>query len=106
MTKLAGALPKSNNGLDRLNDELVADPTNAHVIVAMIDVSRITVNPDDETSEATCRILRIEPLTGKDADQAAHLLDSAYAHRTGQPMLPVNTFTGVVGDDEDSEDDD
>lgn len=97
MTKLATVLPTDKNGLGLINDQLVEQPETQHVVVAVIDTAKVTLNVDDETSEPTIRIRAIEPLTGERATQAQQLLDDAFAARTGRQTLTFDRDTGEIG---------
>lgn len=91
MTKLSSSLPKeySDDGLGSINRELVRYPTNAHVVIALIDCKSITTDVDTGLDIATARILHIEPMRDEEADQAREMLLAAQERRTGQKALPI-----------------
>ena len=116
MTKLASALPKDNdlNGLNALSRKLVDDPERSHIIVAVIDCSKIETIVDTGDVEPTVRILRVETINGADASDAQAMLKRALEKRTGKSVLPgfdlrtasgVITFNGTTGEVEDIGDD-
>lgn len=102
MTKLSGSLPKeySDDGLGSINRELIDNPHDARVVVALIDCKSITTDTDSGLQQATARILHIEPLTDPDAeDRAREMLLDAQEQRTGRKPLPlVDGGTGEVDD--------
>jgi len=91
MTKLSSSLPKDYNddGLGSINRELVEHPTNAHVVIALIDCKSITTDVDSGFDIATARILHIEPLRESEADHAREMLQAAQERRTGVKPLPL-----------------
>lgn len=92
MTKLTAALPKnpSSNGLATAREQLVRDPLRTRVVVALIDVKKVTHDLDTELDEPTVRILRIEPLDADDAQVAERLMARAWEKRTGQTVLSLD----------------
>ena len=91
MTKLASALPKGEgNGLDAIARELIDNPHDIHVVVALIDCKKITTDNDTGDVEPTARIRRIEPITEGDRDVAAKMLRRALERRTGKTVLPFD----------------
>lgn len=118
MTKLASSLPKGDgNGLDSLARDLIDQPHDVHVIVALVDCKKITTDNDDGTIEPTARIRRIEVITEADKDLASKMLRRALEKRTGKTVLPfdleedmraafgsVNLQTGEIPRDEDGTD--
>lgn len=84
MTKLSSSLPNSDaNGLDSLNTEMVRQPSDQHIVIAVLDCKTITTDTDTGFEIATARILRVEPLSGPEAEQAEQLLQDAMERRTG-----------------------
>lgn len=91
MTNLAANLPKGEgNGLDAIETDLIDNPHNIHVVVALVDCKKTTTNNDDGTVEATARIRRIEAITEADRDLAAKMLRRALEKRTGKTVLPFD----------------
>ena len=88
--KLAGKLPKGDaNGLDVAAPAMVADPRGVHVVLALVDCSKITENTDDHTKEPTARIRRVEVLVAEDKEAAEQLLRRALDRRLGKATLPL-----------------
>ena len=102
MTKLSSTLPKeySDDGLGSINKELIDNPHDARVVIALVDCKAITTDTDSGLQRATARILHIEPLTDSDAeDRAREMLLDAQEQRTGRKPLPlVDGGTGEVDD--------
>lgn len=97
MTKLAAALPKGNgNGLAALAPELIAEPHRVHVVVALIDCKKVTIDADTGDSEATARIRRVEVIPAEDRELAGNLLRRAFERRTGQTVLPFDLEEDVI----------
>lgn len=73
--KLSGSLPDTDrSGLDLLQSELVRHPENRHVVIAVIDCARTTVDHGDEDKYTpTAGVLFIEPV--QDSDDIATVLD-------------------------------
>lgn len=91
MTKLNAALPKGDgNGLDALARQLIDQPHDVHVVIALVDCKKITTDNDDGTVEPTARIRRIEVVSQEDRDIAATMLRRALERRTGKPVLPFD----------------
>jgi hypothetical protein len=95
MTKLASALPKDNdlNRLNTLSRKLVDDPEVEHVIVAVIDCSKIETIVDTGDVEPTARILRIEAVNTADQLAAEKMLTDALTKRTGRTVLEGLDFS-------------
>lgn len=89
-----------NNGLERIARDLVKDPLNRHLVVGIIECTRITRDIADGGVETpTVRFALIEVLEGEPAEQARQLLDAAHNVRTGrspQPALFGDTERDVV----------
>lgn len=74
-----------NNGLERIARDLVKDPLNRHLVVGIIECTRITRDIADGGVETpTVRFALIEVLEGEPAEQARQLLDAAHNARTGR----------------------
>ncbi|MEV7264678.1 hypothetical protein AB0N38_14110 [Micromonospora aurantiaca] len=79
-----------NNGLERIARALVKDPLTRHVVVGVIECTRITRDIADGGVETpTVRFALIEVLDGDDAEQARQLLDAAHNARTGKSPAPT-----------------
>ena len=89
MTKLAPALPKGDgNGLTAIARDLIDNPHNAHVVIAIIDCKQITTDNDSGEVVPTARIRRVEPVNRGDLTLAHDLMRRALEKRTGQTVLP------------------
>lgn len=90
MAKLNGSLPKGQaNGLSAIARQLVDEPDQPHVVIAIVDTRKIATDCDTGDQEATVRVRRIEPISGDDGQRAATLLRRAMETRTGQTTLPI-----------------
>lgn len=91
MTKITSQLPKGDgNGLDAIARDLIDNPLDVHVVVALVDCKKTTTDNDTGDIEATARIRRIEPITEDDKDLAAKMLRRALERRTGKTVLPFD----------------
>ena len=91
MTKLASALPKGDgNGLTAIARDLIDDPHRKHVVIAVLDCSKITTSTDTGEVEATVRVRRIERILPIDAPAAERLLRRALEARAGDTQLPID----------------
>lgn len=101
MTKLSSSLPKEyeDDGLSSINRDLVSDPSDTHVVIAIIDCKQITTDTDTGLQVATARILQIEPLHDEGAaDAAREMLSQAKERRTNQPALPMESVDYGTGE--------
>lgn len=90
-----------NNGLERIARDLVKEPLNRHLVVGIIECTRITRDIADGGVETpTVRFALIEVLEGEPAEQARQLLDAAHNSRTGRTPQPA-LFGDVDRDDGD-----
>ena len=87
--KASSSLPGNSdeNGLDSLNAPMVRKPTDQHLVIAVMDCKTITTDTDTGFEIATARILRIEPLDGREAEIAEELMQNAMERRTGVKKL-------------------
>ncbi len=91
MTKLSSSLPKGEpNGLNALARQLIDDPHEVHVVVALVDCKKLATDCDTGDVEPTARIRRIEAIDGDDKDLAAKMLRRALELRTGKAVLPFD----------------
>lgn len=111
---------KQWDGLGPYADQLVNDPMQTLVIVAVAEVSRITDLPHEGVKQPTIRITHLELcVEGDDSLRATNLLQKLYAARTGredgsQPSLfdddgqdpapGMEEFTHTEADPEDHQD--
>ena len=101
---IAGGLPAGEaNGLSAISRELVENPERVHVVVALIDCSKITTKVDSGDVVPTARIRRIEAVTDlSDGHRLRALLRREYERRTGQTVLPIeleDDLRAAFGDD-------
>ena len=91
MAKLASGLPKGDgNGLAAIERELIDNPHDVHVVVALVDCKKTSTDNDTGEIIATARIRRIEAITEDDKDLAAKMLRRALEKRTGKTVLPFD----------------
>ena len=117
MTKIASALPGGDaNGLVAIARELIDTPHTVHVVVALVDCKRTTVDNDSGEVIPTARIRRVEVLGDKeDKALAQKMLRRSLERRTGMTVLPfdleedlraafghVDPHTGEILDDPDA----
>lgn len=88
--KFSGRLPKGDaNGLAPIAAELLDCPETVHVVLALIDCSKITVDVDNGDRVPTIRIRRIEAVqNADDRDRLRMLLEREFERRTGKTVLP------------------
>lgn len=114
MPRLSPALPKdsSKNGLNAIASELLLDPLRRHLVIALVDCSKIVTDTATGDAEATVRVLRIEQVAPDDVAEAERLVRRALEYRSHDTVLPlelerdleewfgkgvtVDTTTGVV----------
>jgi hypothetical protein len=91
MTKLSTALPKGDgNGLDAIARQLVDDPHELHVVIAIVDCKQSKIDHDTDEREPTARLRRIEVIQGDDKRVAQQMMRRALEERTGQTVLPID----------------
>lgn len=91
MTKIASTLPKGDgNGLDAIATELIDNPSDIHVVVALVDCKKVTTDFDTGDVIPTARIRRIEAIEEADKDLAAKMMRRALERRTGKTVLPFD----------------
>jgi hypothetical protein len=89
MTKLASALP-DGHGLDAVRHILLGDPHAKHVAITVLDCSKVTIDHDKGSREATAGIRSIEVVTiPEDLDLAHKLTTRAKDKRLGATVLPL-----------------
>ena len=83
---IAGALPAGEaNGLAAIARELVDSPNQVHVVIALVDCSKITTKTDSGDVIPTARIRRIEAIKDpEDGRRMRMLLRREYAVRAGR----------------------
>lgn len=91
MTKIASALPGGDaNGLTAIARDLIDNPHEIHVVVALVDCKRTTTDNDSGEVVPTARIRRVEVIGGQDKDLAAKMMRRALETRTGKTVLPFD----------------
>lgn len=72
------------NGLSALEKELIEEPLTRHVVVGIVETSKVVRDVEDGGTESpTIRFVQLEPLEGESAVEARRFLAEAYAKRTG-----------------------
>lgn len=101
--RIAGKLPR-DNGLDRLEPDLVEDPAQAVYAIVILSATKITENLDDEDDPHTVT-LGIDSVEAVGDDQAAEqlaaMLRHAHQRRTGRVSL-FDPITGEVVEEPDA----
>lgn len=90
--KLSGSLPGDDrNGLSALATQMLDNPEATHIVVAVIDCTKITTDVASGDVVPTARICAIEAFSGATADAAElrRLWRRAYERRTGKVELPL-----------------
>lgn len=90
MTKLASALPQGGNGLDTIAHKLVSKPHDKHVVVGVVDCSKVTTDHDNGSVEPTARVRRIELVDTDDLAIAEQLIRRGLDRRLGASVLPMS----------------
>lgn len=88
--KLSTVLPKGSedNGLGPILRTLLDDPTADHLVIALVDTSKIAVNVDTGEREPTIRVLRIEAIDDPDEAATVQALMGQLKARRLPPPLP------------------
>ncbi len=91
MPRLSSGLPKEadRNGLYALAARLLNDPSERHLVLAVVDCSKISIDTDTGEREATVRVLRIEAVAPMDRTEAERLVRRALEYRTREEVLPI-----------------
>lgn len=99
---LSGALPHGDyNGLGPLGRHLVNDPPGTmHLVVALVDCSKIVTSMETGAIVPTARIRAIEGFAGSTAaaQELRRMWRRAYELRTGQAELPLDLDTTQLRD--------
>lgn len=99
MTRLAGNLPETANGLDAISEELLAAPLEERIVVGIIHCPKANDDFVNGRHIPYVAFRAIEPLTGTAASQARKLLVRAYTTRTGQESLTLDQIDGEPSDE-------
>jgi hypothetical protein len=88
--RLWSVLPKDfeANGLGAIERALMENPEHTHVVIAVLNRRRATIDDDAGDTTPTARVLEIEVLGGEQADAARVALAHARKTRTGSETLP------------------
>lgn len=88
--KLSSGLPQGEaNGLAAIASQLADVPEKVHVVIALVDCSKITTNVDSGDVLPTARVRRIEAITDpSDGHRLRQLMRRQYERRTGKTVLP------------------
>ena len=73
------------------------DPHKVHVLIALVDSSRIVTDTDTDDSSPVVRIRRVEVVQKQDLKEAERLLRRALEARTGQTMLDLELEDELSG---------
>lgn len=88
---------RENNGLESIGKELIENPMTRHVIVAVVETTRIVTDiAAGGTRTPTVRLVQVEPLDGSDAEQGRAMLDAAFRKRTGREDNPAASLFDPV----------
>lgn len=103
---LNGKLPDGDrNGLAAISTDLIEAPNKVHVVIALVDCSKVTTNTDSGDVVPTARIRRIEAIKDpEDGRRMRMLLRREWERRTGKTVLPFEMeeeMRSAFGDDED-----
>lgn len=89
---LSGALPGDDrNGIASIAPALINEPDAVHVVVALVDCTKITTKTQSGEVVPTARIRAIEGFPGSTADgnELRRLWRRARERRTGEVELPL-----------------
>lgn len=106
---IGSSLPVGDrDGLTAIASDLIEQPEQLRVMLAVIDVAKITTRTDDGGRTATVRIRRIEQVLPGDLGAAEKLLRRALERRTGRETLPLELEDEITAafasfDDDDEE---
>lgn len=88
------------DGLGAISDQLVGDPLRRRLIIAEVEVTRITKDIREGGIETpTVRWTSVEVMHGDDELDARRMRDKAYSERTGQASPPPTLFDPPADDD-------
>lgn len=89
--KFGSSLPSDDrNGIGAISAPLVDDPEAEHLIVAVVNCAKITINVDTGDHMPLTRILAVEAFEPKSVigKQLREIVRRQYARRTGRNELP------------------
>lgn len=89
--KIGGQLPKGEgDGLSHIAGDLIRDPHRFRVVMAVIDVKKVTTDFDSGDVIPVARIRRIEVVQGDDLHTAEQLMRRALEKRSDRTVLPLD----------------
>lgn len=103
---LSGSLPADDrNGISAISAAMVDDPEGVHIIIALVDCTKITTKIESGDVVPTARIRAVEAFAGHTADakEVRRLWRRAFERRTGKVELPLEVereLESLTGDDE------
>lgn len=90
-SKLSGTLPKGEaDGLSHIAPQLIREPHQFRVILAIIDCQKTTVDNDTGEVIPTARIRRVEVILPADLTAAERLMRRSLEDRSGRSVLPLD----------------
>jgi hypothetical protein len=90
MSKMQSKLP-DDHGLT--STTLTRNPEATHLVIATVDVSRLTIDVDTGNTEPTVRVLHAEIINTADTKDAQGIYRRALEKRTGKTVLEGIDFT-------------
>jgi hypothetical protein len=89
---VSGNLPAGDgNGLAAIVSELIRNPKQMHVCIAIVDTRKVTTDADSGDVTPTVRIRRIEVIgDAEDMRVAERLMRRSLDQRTGREALPYD----------------
>lgn len=96
---VSGNLPGGDgNGLSAIVSELIRNPKQLHVCIALVDCKKVVTDADSGDVVPTARVRRIEVITGEeDRKLAENLMRRALDARTGREALPYDLEEEIRG---------
>jgi hypothetical protein len=88
---MSSALPKGDaNGLGPIVRDLIDEPHRFHVVLAILDCSKVTTDNDSGEVIPTARIRRIEAIAPADLKTAEKLMRRSLETRSGRTVLALD----------------
>lgn len=85
-----GPLPKGDaNGVSAITHALVEQPHRYHVLLCLVDCSKVTTDLDSGETVPLARIRRAEVVTAEDLKTAEQLIRRSLERRSGSTVLPL-----------------
>lgn len=90
MSVKLGPLPKGDaNGVGVITRALIEEPHRFHVLLCLVDCSKVTTDQDSGDSIPQARIRRAEVVAPQDVKTAEQLIRRALERRSGTTVLPL-----------------